>query len=359
MIPLIRPSVPRPSEIDIYFQESIDKGQYTNFGPNYAHCRFLLDIKFFGRYHAIVSDGTNAISLAIKTLIKDGVISDVPKLRAIVPMFTHYGSVAGCFSGGVNKVVFAPTSKKTWILDYDYIKENAMYNDIVVVVAPFGIMPDMKKWDSLARQKGFNIIYDFAGGFGGQIKTQFPVCYSLHATKGFAIGEGGIVSFNSAGARNICERLSNFSTTPNRYIDSYYGVNSKLDELRSSALRHQLINIDNYYDKLQNRLDTYVRYQDALSDHAYSPFKLTDYPSLCVFHFDKAPRDFEEQMLGYGITIKQYYIPLSSMSGLNFIKKLDLSVENKNYFSKCFALPTDVTRSEREKVIEKCLKILS
>jgi len=348
MIPLIRPNIPKPGVWAPFLEETYRKGQFTNFGHNYFKC--VEDLRrITGRYCVPVTNGTAAITLAVKLLRAKGYDETV-----YVPDFTHAGSFLGASNAGALSIAIAPVSEKTWTIDRDKIAP--LPGSIIIVVSPFGYGVDIPRFERWAEEKEVALVYDFAGGFGIDVKsTKWPVCHSFHSTKNLPIGEGGVVSMKDEFHADLIRRMSNFENDLNRNILSDWGENSKMDEFRCSILRAQLAygmrNYENRHVKNSMLINLYAK-EFNLKHGVLSGSR----PSLCVLGHDRLDgRDLEREFMIYDITVKKYYIPLTEMSGLS---QYSFGLKSPKLFSNCFAFPTDVSDKELECILETGRKIL-
>jgi dTDP-4-amino-4,6-dideoxygalactose transaminase len=111
----------------------------------------------------------------------------------------------------------------------------------VLACSTFGTAPPLAQsaaWLEACTQAGVPLIVDSAPGFGSRTEDGAHLgaqgaaeIFSFHATKPFAIGEGGAVT---TGDPVLAERLSamtNFGFGPDREIEETFGLNGKLSEI--------------------------------------------------------------------------------------------------------------------------------
>ena len=106
---------------------------------------------------------------------------------------------------------------------------------VIVPYATFGAAIDLERYRRLARRHGVGIVVDAAAslgtrdmqgrGFGAGFP--FPIIFSMHATKTFATGEGGVI-YAGDGARIAALRtMNNFGFGADRCA-TMPGINAKL-----------------------------------------------------------------------------------------------------------------------------------
>lgn len=342
MIPLVRPLFPNEANILMNFSESLMSGAISNFGPCFNKVVAKLH-EINGRHNLPCVTGTHAIELAVKAHFKRG-------SRIVIPDYTHVGTLQAVVSAGCEPIL-APVSKATWTLNESFIHciPESEY-DGFIVVSPFGYRVNFEGYDYMSQAMGKPVIYDLAGAWGMAIDTENTVCFSLHGTKNLSCGEGGIVSFAKEEDFIRAKRLSNFDTLPDRTVASPYGNNLKPDELKCAVL---LAHLDAPLPVAER-----IGFKRALIDYYQTELKSlciphdlhigNTAPSLCVLSGLNA--EFLERMsVEVGVTMKQYYPLLSSMAGLEDVRRFGKSSQ---FFRTCIALPSDVSWEEAEKVVE-------
>lgn len=330
-IPLITPLLPNMRRAMKYYQKSIDTGMLSNFGPCFDLAVDKLQ-DLTARFMLPVSNGTAAIQVAAYATLRDWE-------RVAIPDYTHIGTYAALKAGGFC-VRLVKTNEHTWLIDLDSLKENVNSFDSFVVVAPFGVRVDITPYEAFAQVHGKRIIYDFAGAWGQFPKTKWPVCYSLHATKGFTTGEGGLVSFSTLTSFELGRMYTNFGIgrDGNKIIDGY---NLKMDELRCAMIASHI----DEYQRIENR--TYWRsIVNARYNEHLGASPLSEAPSLCVIPRQTAhPPRFSKKFVS-----KYYYPLLSRMSRLSEVNTISKS---SDYFTNCLALPIDVTPKQQDRIIRE------
>jgi dTDP-4-amino-4,6-dideoxygalactose transaminase len=334
-IPLIEPLLPDMRKTMKYYQRSINSGMLSNFGP----CFDLAVEKLHtltGRHILPVTNGAAAIQVAAAVTLNSWE-------RVAIPDYTHIGTYSALKAAGFD-VRLVKASEKTWAIDLDSLKENVNYFDSLVVVSPFGVNVDIAPYEAFARVHRKKIIYDFAGAWGQFPKTMFPVCYSLHATKNFTTGEGGLVSFATHTSFELGRIYSNFGIGPSGDKIFHDGHNLKMDDLRCAMIAAHI----DFYHRIENRTAwraiTNAKYRDALGG---SP--IADSPSLCVLpNQSAAPHEFSRKFKS-----KYYYPLLSRMNALKEVQKLS---ESSDYFTRCLALPIDVKPRQQDMIIRTVKK---
>lgn len=346
MIPLLKPQVPSWAEVIPFLAESRDTYKYTNFGPCFNHLHAKLS-SITNTYALPVADGTAAIKLALQRMF-------LPGETVLIPDFTHVGTLCAVVEAGL-KPVIASCDKDTFTLSTQEIISMKKRIDGFIVVSPFGYKVDFEKYDALAERLNLGVVYDLAGAWGLNVKTKNPFTYSLHATKNFSCGEGGVVCFNDARDYEKAQRLSNFDTLSNRHVASPYGGNHKASEITCAIALANLAAPSRISAKIEKKTKLISQYQAALSDYIEPHDRHLDAaPSMCVIRGLDA-QELEKFGKREGVEFKQYYIPLSTMSGLSAVPR---TVKTENVLDNFVAFPSDVSEKERDEVISTVKRFL-
>lgn len=276
-----------------------------------------------------VCNGTAAIEVACR-------MQFIPGNRILVPDYTHAGTIQAVVAAGCVPVMCG-TLENTWTLPLLALSHPSING--AVVVSPFGYPVDTYRYDSIAHTRGVKLVYDFAGAWGEFPNTPNPVCYSLHATKTFACGEGGIISFAKELEWSLARRMTNFYNDPDRIVRSIQGRNHKPSELLCAVILAHFEKYDELMRRIENKRALVNRYVSELG--LYAPAGGS--PSLCVL--EGFPAYKSQKVLNAGIEMKQYFPP--------FPKDLceSLSRTSEDIVKTRYALPSDVTYEEASHVI--------
>lgn len=340
MIPLIRPRLPSLTEIEPFYNMSSDSGQFSNFGPVYDLLKKKLS-QTLNCYPVICSDGTSAIKIALEASVPRGT-------RVLIPDFTHIGTLNAVMQAGLTPVM-AACNKKTLTLEINEIKKHRDKIGAFVVVSPFGYKVDFERYDEISESLNIPVIYDLAGAWGMEVRTKNPYTFSLHATKNFSCGEGGIACFSQAALAEWARKSTNFFTNSDRTIDNPYGSNCKASEITCAIALAHLLTPDRLQAKVIKKQRLISQYQAALEKIVvvHDRHIGNAAPSLCVLGGLDA-NNLELYGMRNEVTLKQYYIPLSRMNGLNEVERVSVS---SPFFDTFLALPSDATDSERDATI--------
>jgi dTDP-4-amino-4,6-dideoxygalactose transaminase len=185
---------------------------------------------------------------------------------AVMPSFTFPATAQAAVWGGL----------EPWLLDIDplhwhldaaslesVLRAHGGDVSVVIAVGAFGTPPPSEtraRWERACHSAGVPLIVDSAAGFGAVAEDGVPIgaqgdveIVSFHATKPFAIGEGGAVFTRNRAVSERIERAVNFGQGPDREVKTARGLNAKMSELHAAVA---LAVLDDYDLILERRSDT-------------------------------------------------------------------------------------------------------
>jgi len=263
-IPLLRPHPPRLSELGGALVEIERSGIFSNYGP--------VNTKFEGRIIAAMFQGVGAcVTVANATLglmlaIKQAVGWQPQGRYALMPSFTFAAAAQAALWCGLTPL-FCDIDRETWLPDA--ASEEALLRrygaDIAVILpnATFGNCLDVARYEAMSARYGIPLVIDGAAALGSVAMngTAFgqgsknPVVFSMHATKGFAIGEGGLVYCDDAAKIAMLRSMAGFGFDETR-LAVMPGLNAKMDEISALLALTKLQEIE------------------AVSEHRYRLYQL-------------------------------------------------------------------------------------
>lgn len=232
MIKLLEPDLPAASEL-LPWLERIDTARwYTNFGPLVREFERALHGLFPGVENlclTTVANGTAALELAVQALALP------PGGRVLMPTYTFPATLAAVWRSGLVPV-FADVDRESWVLTPEIAAAHVEHEPIALVlpVATFGNPLDAIAWQRFIRQTGVPVVIDAAAALAAQEVVSGPVfCFSMHATKPFGCGEGGLVVGTDAALVEHVRRLSNFGI--HDFSIDMLGTNAKMSEYHAAV----------------------------------------------------------------------------------------------------------------------------
>ena len=231
--------MPSVEELVPYLREMDRDLWYTNFGPKLDAFEEGLASHFCVNEGSVVTttSATAGLTLALKS-IRTKFDCDKEKFSCLLPGWTFVASAQAVLeAGGVP--IFCDVDSCSGDLTPRIVKEyidNQCHKkpDVIMPVAPYGGHVDVPVWDELSEEVGLPVVIDGAASFYSVEPGLSPVVVSLHATKAFGIGEGGlVVSLDSNVVRDI-RQASQFGFKGGRVALSE-GGNYKLSEYHASV----------------------------------------------------------------------------------------------------------------------------
>lgn len=197
-IPVNRPRLPSAERILPYLREIDSTRQYTNFGPLHSRlqARLALHHGVEAGNLALASSGTAALVALIQALVPTPAEN---KRLCLCPSYTFVGTAAAARLCGLEPFLL-DVDPISWALDPDALerRQELERTALVVLVAPYGKPPDLARWEQFSKRTRIPVIVDAAASFDtikapAVLRGTIPVAISLHATKTFSTGEGGLL----------------------------------------------------------------------------------------------------------------------------------------------------------------------
>lgn len=307
-----------------YFALADDARWYSNNGP----CHRLLVERLesrLGVYCVPTANATLALLLALRATID----ADRSARQVLVPSFTFAATVDAVLWAGLEPV-FVDVSLLDWHLDPGALEGALDRRDgavaAVLACSTFGLpVPAATRasWAEVAAKAGVPLIIDSAAGFGavddldrasgsqGQLEI-----FSFHATKPFAIGEGGLITTANGGLAEQLRRMANFGFDDDGIVRiEAPGLNAKMPEWAAATA---LATLDSFDDVLRSRRIRAVRLLDAVAPSGYAGPAPTGQPAWQFVPVRAPSAAIREQALAvaglHQIELRSYYrVPLHRM----------------------------------------------
>ena len=248
ILPLRRVMLPRLPQIRKYFEKIDANLVYSNNGPLVMKLREALAKKYNLDTDLVIvtSSGTKSLQTILQQLVNRQRIGSYfqetysEELYCILPSYTFVASAMAILAAGL-KPIFVDIEENTGQLSTSSVErflgnEKLERNKIVAVmpVSPFGAKIDKEIWSKFSSKHNLEVVYDEAWCFDSFVpSSKGASALSLHATKSFGCGEGGVI----------------FSNTYENSIEYQQVINFGFDDKRIS----QCIGIF-FYHRIQNLL---------------------------------------------------------------------------------------------------------
>lgn len=196
---------------------------------------------YIGTPNAIgVANGLDALRLIFRAYIELGVMSEGDEV--VVPSNTYIASILAISDNGLVPVLCEP-DLETYNIDVNNI-ENLITSKTkaILIVHLYGRAVFSEKLVQLAKKYELKIVEDNAQAIGAEwhgIKTGKlgdAAGFSFYPGKNLgALGDGGAVTCNDVELANTIRALANYGSNQ-KYVNTYQGLNSRLDEIQAAVL---------------------------------------------------------------------------------------------------------------------------
>jgi len=309
------PDIPPLSEYLALLEQIHRSGHFSNFGPLARQLEAKV-LEMFGVADEVCVSCCNATAGLTASLLATGRSG-----RVIVPAFTFAASLGAVRAAGMTPLIL-DVDEHSWAIAAASLERAlaAVEVGVVMLVAPFGIA---RNWDAeiaVCRKFGAAVVIDNASGLGAP-RALAPVqpdvfeVVSMHATKPFAIGEGGAVFAHKSRESALRAALNFGIDSHSRAGGPFWGVNGKMSEFHAAvglaqsrrfpaALAHRRTYVDRYRQRLQT-----FRGVNCPTDPLAAPWQF--FPMLMP---DAASADrFVACAAQQGLEIRRYYRPSLSL----------------------------------------------
>ena len=314
MIQFIRPNIPPISEWSQYIEISYKEGRYTNFGPVHNLLEKRLTEKYGrnGREAVLVSSGTAGLTAALMGLGIRG--------KVVIPSFTYAATAQALLLAGCTPV-FCDIDPERWELSETSLVEVLRKEKVsaIMPVRSYGFARDFSWLERIGELHHIPVVFDSAAALGGTLHAGIPVgnqgqmeIFSLHATKVFGVGEGGVILCPSAIAQRIRKVIA-FGLSEEDVI--YPGFNGKMSEFSAAIGMAVLRKIDTFVANRQAYANKYQVAFAPLEERGW--IRLPYDPGRCPYQAFPIYIQVEgtesavllQKAKQKGLELKRYYFP--------------------------------------------------
>lgn len=269
--PLIAPNPPRLSEQTEALRRIEASGVFSNNGAEVRAFERDVTDRLFGGHGAslAVANATLGLMIAIKQAAQQ---VGRPDGLALMPSLTFAATGQAALWSGLTPLI-CDVDPDDWSAcrraEERLLETRGDRISVLVPYATFGNAIDLDRYCWLQRKYGVGVVIDAASslgtvddagnGFGHD--APFATVYSMHATKTFAVAEGGLVHSGDAGLIDQLRAMTNFGFEGSRSA-TLYGINAKLPEVVAVLAQAKLEQIDAVCDA---RAELEVAYREGLS----------------------------------------------------------------------------------------------
>lgn len=357
MIPITKPFLPPQKEYEDYLSGIWQRQWLTNMGPLANDLELKLKAFLKVKHLLYVTNGTIALQMAIKALDLKGEIITTP--------FSFIATTSSIVWEGC-KPVFVDIDPNSLNIDPSQI-EAAITNKTSAILAThvYGNPCDVEAIEKIAKKHHLKVIYDGAHAFGVIINGKsifnygdISIC-SLHATKLYHSGEGGLIMTTCPDLLKKLAYMRNFGFSGHETF-AELGINGKNSEFHAAM---GLVNLnyinkiiekrktltERYEEKLQNLKGIIPKWDEkATKNYAYFPFILESEEVL--LRCAKRLQDSE-------ISIRRYFYP-SLANALPYIDAQEMLItDNIAKRVMCLPLYYDLSFEEVDLICRLLLRI--
>ncbi|MES3047111.1 DegT/DnrJ/EryC1/StrS family aminotransferase [Sphingomonas faeni] len=257
-LPLIAPNPPRLSEHLDALRRVEASGVFSNNGPEVRAFEVGVTDKLFGGHGAslAVGNATLGLMLAIRHAsgMRTGGLNPKQGTLALMPALTFAATAQAAAWAGLTPLVcdIDPDDWGACALEEErLLQRHGERIGVVVPYATFGNAIDLDRYVHFQRRYGVGIVIDAASslgtlddsGIGFGARAPFAVVHSMHATKTFAVGEGGLIHSGDVDLIATLRSMGNFGFEGSRNA-TLPGINAKLPEITAIMAQTKLAEID-------------------------------------------------------------------------------------------------------------------
>ena len=302
------------------------KSDYITQGYKIEEFEKKLNIKFGGKFCAVLNSGTSALYLLGKAL-------NWKKKDIVITTPISFIASSNCIVNNEASPEFVDIDEKTYSIDPNKLEEKLKKKKIKAVIAVdyAGHPCDWKSLKYLSVKYNFTLINDACHSMGAEyfsnkkyaIKYADYVTQSFHPVKAFTTGEGGSVISNN---KKIIEKIklmrSHSIIRDTKKYPWYYKINSpgqnyRITDIQCSLGISQLKKLDKFVTQRQKIAKVYLNelrsdnkfilpFQDKNCKHAYHLFPLQIKFNKIKFNKEQIFKKF----LRKGIKLQVHYIPI-------------------------------------------------
>src|SRR5690554_2611919 len=295
MIPVTKPFLPPQEEYEKYLSGIWKRQWLTNMGPLASELEMRLKEHLKVKHLLFVTNGTIALQMAIKALELKGEIITTP--------FSFIATTSSIVWEGCSPV-FVDIDRQSLNIDPSKIEAAITENTSAILATHvFGNPCDVEAIDKIAKKHGLKVIYDAAHAFGVKINGKSIFEYgdistcSLHATKLYHSGEGGLIITKDAVLLKKLAFIRNFGFNgPEAFAE--LGINGKNSEFHAAMGLTNLQYIQDIHTKRKILTERYDKslitlkarrplwHMQATHNYAYYPivFENNELMLKCMDH---------------------------------------------------------------------------
>ena len=273
-LPLIAPNPPRLSDEIEALRRVEASGVFSNNGPEVRAFEAEVTDSLFGGHGASLAVANATLGLMIAIRHAAG-LSPKPGTLALMPALTFAATAQAADWAGLTPLV-CDVDPMNWSAcaraEERLIAAHGRRIGAIVPYATFGDAIDLERYAWLQTRHGIGVVIDAASSLGTRddagrgfgANAPFAIVHSMHATKTFAVAEGGLIHSGDAALIERLRAMTNFGFEGGRSA-TLPGINAKLPEVMAVIARAKLRDIEAV---CAHRATLEAAYRSALGDFA-------------------------------------------------------------------------------------------
>lgn len=205
---------------------------------------------YCGTKHCIgVANGLDALTLTLRAWKEQGKLKDGDEV--IVPANTYIASILAITENRLKPILVEPDETTFNLCPKKITTAITQNTKAIIAVHLYGKICPMQEIMDIASQYNLLVLEDAAQAHGASIDGRkagswgHAAGFSFYPGKNLgALGDAGAVTTNDDDLSNVIRALGNYGSHK-KYMNTYKGVNSRLDELQASMLRVKLKFLEN------------------------------------------------------------------------------------------------------------------
>jgi dTDP-4-amino-4,6-dideoxygalactose transaminase len=310
-----QPFLPNLEDFCDGLKEIWDNKWLTNNGPVLQRYTKKI-IEYFDTDNVcLFNNGTLALQIGLQGMGISGEVITTP--------FTFVATTHALYWNKI-RPVFVDIEPKYYTLDPEKVEAAITpWTTAILAVHVYGHPCQLDALTDIARRHNLKLIYDAAHAFGVTVNGHSIAHYgdmsmfSFHATKLYHSIEGGMLSFNDSGLKQIFDYLKNFGFKNETEV-VMPGTNAKMNEFQ--ALMGEMV-LQHIPEIISSRKRIYFLYHELLRE--IQGIKLPDaLPDGVAYNYAYMPIEVDENEFGisrdqlyeklkaYNIYARRYFYPL-------------------------------------------------
>ena len=251
-LPLIVPEPPRLSMMGDGLRRIEASGCFSNNGPEVRAFEAEANAELFGGHGCslAVANATLGLMIAIREAAGFSRVGGY----ALMPALTFAATAQAAEWAGLTPLI-CDIDPHDWsaaeAAEEALLIRHAGDVRVIVPYATFGNAIDLERYENFSRRFNVGVVIDAASSLGTQDEqgdgfgaaSRFAAVFSMHATKAFAVAEGGLIHSSDAALIKRLRAMANFGFESGRSA-IFPGLNAKLPEVLALMARARLANLD-------------------------------------------------------------------------------------------------------------------